>query len=61
MNNKKNSAAEPVAIVPYYWNEQGHLCVDALNAEMVCYQLSEDILFLVEVATGYVWELHAVK
>lgn len=61
LTDYRNGAAEPVATVPYYWNEQGHLCVDALNVEMVCYQLSEDILFFVEVATGYVWELHAVK
>lgn len=57
----RNGSAEPVATVPYYWNEAGHICVDALGVEMVCYPMTEDIIFFVEVATGYVWELNAAE
>lgn len=61
LNDYRNGGSDPVASVPYYWNENGYLCVDALGAEMLCYPLSEDVIFFVEVSTGYVWELHSAK
>ncbi len=61
LNDYRNGGSEPVASVPYYWNENGCICVDALGVEMLCYPLSGDVLFFVEIGTGYVWELHAAK
>ena len=57
----RDGSAEPYATVPYSWNEQGHLCVEAMNIEMVCYPYNEEIIFFVEVASGNVWELHTAK
>lgn len=61
LTDYRNGASEPAASVPYYWNEKGELCVDALKVQMLCYPLSEDVLFFIEVSTGCVWELHAAK
>ena len=61
LDDYRNGSAEPVASAPYYWDEAGHICVDAMGARMQCYPLSEEVLLLVEAGTGYVWELHAAK
>lgn len=61
LNDYRNGSSDPVASVPYYWNEKGCLCVDDLGAEMLCYPLSKDVIFFVEISTGYVWELHSAK
>ena len=61
LEDYRNGGAEPAASVPYYWDENGCLCVDAMNMKMQCYPLAEDVVMLVEVATGYVWELHTSK
>lgn len=57
LSDYRNGETEPAARATYYWNESGNLCVDALGVEMRCYPQS-DVLYFVEVATGYVWELH---
>lgn len=61
LHDYRKGAEKPVASVPYYWNEEGHICVDALGAQMSCYPYSEDVLFFVEVGTGYIWEIHRAK
>lgn len=61
LDDYRNGSTEPVASVPYYWDENGYICVDALDAKMRCYPLSEEVILLVEADTGYVWELHAAK
>lgn len=59
LHDYRNGSTEPFASAPYYWNESGYLCVDALNAELRCIPMSEDLIFFVEVRTGNVWELKA--
>lgn len=59
LDDYRNGGSEPVASVPYYWDENGYICVDALNAKMRCYPLSDEVIIFVEAGTGYVWELHA--
>ena len=61
LDDYRNGSTEPIASVPYYWDENGYICVDALGAKMQCYPLSKDILIFVEADTGYVWELHTAK
>ena len=61
LDDYRNGGSEPVASVPYYWDENGYICVDALNAKMLCYPLSNEVIIFVEAVTGYVWELHAYK
>lgn len=61
LDDYRNGSAEPVVSVPYYWNEDGCICVDALDAKMRCYPLSDDVIIFVEAKMGYVWELHAAK
>ena len=61
LDDYRNGSTEPVASVPYYWDENGHICVDAMTTKMQCYPFSEDVIILVEAYTGYVWELHSVK
>lgn len=61
LDDYRNGSTEPVASVPYYWDENGHICVDALGAKMQCYPLSKDVIIFVEADTGYVWELHTAK
>lgn len=58
LHDYRNGSPDPVASVPYYWNDAGHICVDALGAEMICCPLSDDVIMLIEVGTGYIWELH---
>lgn len=58
LHDYRNGNADPVASVPYYWNDEGHICVDALSAEMVFCPLSENIIMLIEVDTGDIWEIH---
>lgn len=61
LDDYRNGSTEPVASVPYYWDENNYICVDALGVKMQCYPLSEDVIIFVEVDTGYVWELCTVK
>lgn len=61
LDDYRNANIEPVASVPYYWDEDGYICVDALGAKMQCYPRSEDVIIFVEAGTGYVWELHTAK
>lgn len=61
LDDYRNASIEPVASVPYYWDEDGYICVDALGAKMQCYPRSEDVIIFVEAGTGYVWELHTAK
>lgn len=61
LDDYRNGSTEPVASVPYYWDENNNICVDALGAKMQCYPLSEDVIIFVEAGTGYVWELHTAK
>lgn len=61
LDDYRNGSSEPIASVPYYWDENGYICVDALGAKMLCYPLSEEVIVFVEAGTGYVWELHATN
>lgn len=61
LDDYRNGSTDPVARVPYYWDESGNICVDALGTKMQCYPLSEEVIIFVEAGTGYVWELHAAK
>lgn len=61
LDDYRNGSTEPVASVPYYWDENGNICVDTLGVRMQCYPLSEEVIILVEAGTGYVWELHTAN
>lgn len=58
LNDYRNGAATPAASSAYTWNDDNCFTANAWGMEMECHQLSEDVIFLVETATGLVWEIH---
>lgn len=57
----RNGALEPTAISNYSWNELGHLIADTWDKEMAFYPLDENYVILLEIDTGFVWELQTIK
>lgn len=52
----RNDLPEPVATSTYSWKDNC-ITADAWNMELLCYPLSSNWIFFVEVETGYIWEL----
>ena len=61
LRDYRNGSEEPVLTAPFTINADGHLCVESVGMETVVQPCSEDLVFLIEVDTGYVWELRRVN
>ena len=57
LRDYRNGSEEPVLTAPYTVNAEGRLCVESAGMETLVQPCSEDLVFLIEVDTGYVWEL----
>lgn len=55
----RNGETKPNITAEYYWNEN-HIVVDAIGKDMVLRVISNNHVVLVEVDTGYVWELQKI-
>ena len=53
-------SSEPVATSSFSWRDGNHLVVDGWSKELVLYQLDDDTVLMVELATesGFIWEFH---
>lgn len=56
----RDGASEPAAVSSYSWVSDDVLLADKWGIEFKLYQLSADVIFFVETATGLIWELHRV-
>lgn len=61
LRDYRNGSKEPTITAPYTISEEGHLCVDSLGMETRICPTSEDLVFLIEVDTGNVWELRRLS
>ena len=57
LRDYRNGSEEPALVAPYTINEEGHLCVESVGMKTRICPTSEDLVFLIELDTGYVWEL----
>jgi len=60
LKDYRDGGAEPVATVEYTWSD-GVISVPALHVEMVCCPLNENVILLVEIGTGFVWEIEKIS
>lgn len=61
LRDYRNGSEEPTLIAPYTISEEGYLCVDSAGMKTRFCPTSEDLVFLVELDTGYVWELRRIN
>lgn len=57
----RNGASEPASSSSYFWNESGHLIAEAWDKKMAFYPLDKNKVVLLELDTGFVWELQKME
>ena len=61
LRDYRNGSETPALIAGYEINAEGRLCVASAGMETYVYPCTSELVFLVEVDTGYVWELHRMN
>ncbi|MBQ2883281.1 MAG: hypothetical protein IJE43_05855 [Alphaproteobacteria bacterium] len=61
LRDYRNGATDPIITTSYTCENGNHLIIDALNTEIMCIPLSEDVIFFIEISTNCIWEIHKVS